>query len=152
MSFASVLMHAQVGSRGEIQFEVASIKPSAPGARGPTLYNPTNTRFAVTNVTLKYLIAYAYDVDESQISGGPSWIGVNEYDIVAKPQGEASRERVKAMAGSLLAERLNLKLHRESTEQRVFALVIAKRGPKLQRSVAEGGPEVRGTRGRLTAR
>jgi uncharacterized protein (TIGR03435 family) len=99
------------------------------------------------------LIAYAYDVGEFQIRGGPSWIRVDEYDIVAKPQGEASIERVKAMTRSLLAERLNLKLHRESAEQPVFALVVAKGGPKLQRSAAEGGPEVRGNgRGRLTMR
>jgi uncharacterized protein (TIGR03435 family) len=152
-SLAQVPMQAQIGSTNEPQFEVTSIKPSAPGTHGPTLYNPTNTRFAVANVTPKYLIAYAYDVSEFQIIGGPSWIDADEYDIVAKPQGEASGERIKAMTKSLLAERFSLKLHRESKEQSVFALVVAKGGPNLQRSAAQGGPEVRGNRGgRLTMR
>lgn len=152
-SLAQVPMQAQIGSASEPKFEVTSIKPSAPGTYGPTLYNPTNTRFAVANVTPKYLIAYAYEVSEFQIIGGPGWIGTVEYDIVAKPQGEATSQRIRAMTKGLLAERLGLKLHRESKDQSVFALVVAKGGPSLQRSAAQGGPEVRGNRlGRLTMR
>src|ERR1700722_10243295 len=85
------------------QFEVASIKPSAPGARGPTIYNPTRERFAITSITAKALIAYAYDVREFQISGGPGWLGSEEYDIVAKPDGDVRGDRVLAMARALLA-------------------------------------------------
>lgn len=152
-SSVRIAMQAQTASAREPQFELTSIKPSAPGTHGPNVYNPTNTRFAVTNVTAKYLIAYAYDVSEFQIIGGPGWIGTDEYDILAKPQGEASVERIKAMTKGLLAERLGLKLHRVSKEQSVFALVVAKGGPNLQRSAAQGGPEVRGNRGgRLTMR
>jgi uncharacterized protein (TIGR03435 family) len=133
------------------QFEVASIKPSAPGARGPTFYNPTSTRFAVSSITAKALIAYAYDVREFQISGGPGWIGSEEYDIVAKPDGDVRGDRVLAMARALLAERFHLSLHRESKEMPVLALVVTKGGPKLRASTGSG-PEVRGGRGRFVAR
>jgi len=133
------------------QFEVASIKPSAPGARGPTIYNPTRVRFAIDCISPKSLIAYAYDVREFQILGGPKWLGSDQYDVVAKPDGDASSERILAMARGLLAERFRLALHRESKEMPVFALVSAKGGPRLRPSAGQG-PEIRGGRGRLIAR
>ena len=152
MSIALVPLGAQNGTTVGPQFEVASIKPSAPGARGPTIYNPTRERFAITAITTKSLIAYAYDVRDFQVSGGPNWVGSEEYDIVAKPQGEPNNERIQAMARALLAERFNLTLHHESKEMPVLALVVSKGGPRLQPSVGTGGPEVRGGRGRLVAR
>ena len=139
-------MTAQTGTPAALEFEVASIKPSQPGARGPTFYNPTPERFAITSVTAKALIAYAYDLRDFQVSAGPGWLGSNPYDIVAKPQGEVSAERVMAMTRSLLAERFHLKLHRESNEMPVFALLIAKEGLKLAPSTGHG-PEVRGGKG-----
>jgi len=152
LSIARVPIEAQNGTAAEPQFEVASVKPSAPGSRGSTIYNPTRERFAIASITTKSLIAYAYDVRDFQVSGGPSWIVSEEYDIVAKPEGEASNERVLAMARGLLAERFNLRLRHESKEMPVLALVVSKGGLKLQHSVGTGGPEVRGGRGRLVAR
>lgn len=152
LSIARVPISAQNGTSAEPQFEVASIKRSAPGSRGPTIYNPTPKRFAITSITTKGLIAYAYDVRDFQISGVPGWAGSEEYDIVAKPQGDASNERILAMARGLLAERFSLTLHHESKEMPVLTLVVAKGGPRLQPSVGTGGPEVRGGRGRLVAR
>jgi uncharacterized protein (TIGR03435 family) len=152
MSTACLPMGAQNGTAAPPQFEVASIKPSTPGSLGPTIYNPTRERFAIAAITTKSLIAYAYDVRDFQVSGGPNWVGSEEYDIVAKPDGEASNERILAMARGLLAERFNLRLRHESKEMPVFALVVAKGGPRLQPSVGTGGPEIRGGGGRLVAR
>jgi uncharacterized protein (TIGR03435 family) len=152
ISIARVPIGAQNGTTTEPQFEVASVKPSAPGSRGPTIYNPTRERFVIDSITTKALIAYAFDVREFQVSGGPNWVGSVEYNIVAKPQGEASNERILAMTRSLLAERFNLTLHHESRGMPVLALVVAKGGPNLQPSVGTGGPEIRGGRGRLVAR
>jgi uncharacterized protein (TIGR03435 family) len=131
------------------QFEVATVKPSVPCRSGPTIYNPTRERFAVSCITVKSLVAYAFDVRDFQVSGGPSWVGTDQYDIVAKPEGNATSERILGMTKSLLAERFDLKVHRESREQPVLALKIGKGGPKLQPSASGNGPEVRGGRGRL---
>jgi uncharacterized protein (TIGR03435 family) len=152
MGFALVPLGAQNGTTAGPQFEVASIRPGALGARGPTIYNPTRGRFAIDSITTKALIAYAYDVREFQVSGGPGWVGSEEYNIVAKPQGEVSNEKILAMTRSLLAERFNLTLHHESKEMPVLALTVAKGGARLHPSEATGGPEVRGGRGRLVAR
>lgn len=149
IAVATVLLHGQ--NIEPSKFEVASIKRTPPGVRGMTIYNPTPTRFAAQAITAKALIAYAYDVREFQISGAAGWIASDQYDIVAKPQGDASSEHVMAMARTLLAERFNLKLHRESKTMPVFALVVAKGGSKL-RPVTGTGPEVRGGRGSLTCK
>ncbi len=151
-SIALVRLGAQNGTTAGPQFEVASIRPGAPGARGPTIYNPTRGRFAIDSITTKALIAYAYDVREFQVAGAPSWAGSEEYNIVAKPQGEASNEKILAMTRSLLAERFNLTLHHESKEMPVLALTVARRGARLHPSEATGGPDVRGGRGHLVAR
>lgn len=147
-----LLILAGISSEAQTpQFEVASVKPSVPCRSGPTIYNPTRERFAVSCMSLKDLVAYAFDVRDFQVSGGPSWAGTDQYDVVAKPEGSATSERILAMARSLLAERFELKFHRESREMPVLTLKIAKGGPKLQPSVGSG-PEVRGGRGRLVTR
>ena len=126
MLIARIPAAAQNGLAAGPQFEVASIKRSAPGSRGQTIYNPTAVRFAITSITTKSLVAYAYDVRDFQVSGGPGWIESEEYDIVAKPQGEATTERILAMARGLLAERFKLTLHHESKEMSVLALTVAR--------------------------
>ncbi len=66
--------------------------------------------------------------------------GSERYDIVAKPEGEGdvTPDQLKPMIQALLAERFKLTLHRETKELPVYALVVAKNGPKLQE--VEGGP------------
>jgi uncharacterized protein (TIGR03435 family) len=152
MNIALVAADAQTNVDLAIRFEVASIKPGTPGMIGPNIYNPTRERFAVESITTKALIGYAYDVREFQISGGPGWLRSEEYTIVARPGGDAGRERILAMVRNLLAERFQLTVHHESKEMPVLELVIAKGGPKLRPSPRADGPEVRGGRSRLIAR
>src|SRR5689334_196546 len=64
-------------------FEVASIKPNTSGDGRVFMQNQPG-RFAATNVTLRQLIRNAYQLQEFQISGGPSWISSDHFDIVAK--------------------------------------------------------------------
>jgi bla regulator protein BlaR1 len=135
-----------------VEFEVASIKPSSPGTIGPTIYNSTRERFAIDGISLKGLIAYGYDVRDFQVSGGPGWVDSDQYDIVAKPQGDITSQSILEMTRNLLAERFNLRLHRETKEMTAFSLTVAKGGAKLQRSEGSAGPEIRGGKGRLVAR
>ncbi len=116
-------------------FEVASIKPSAEDGRRVTVGISPGGRYTATGVTLKFLIMQAYDIRDFQISGGPGWLGSERYDIVAKADTPSlNREKVKVLLKSLLAERFNLKVHRETRELPVYALVVGKNGPKLQKS------------------
>src|ERR1700728_2217002 len=82
------------GGRGYRQtsppaFEAASIKPSK-SEPGSSSGIPTRTgSISARNVTLKRCIRGAYDVQESQIVGGPKWAGEDRYDIEAKAAGPA---------------------------------------------------------------
>jgi uncharacterized protein (TIGR03435 family) len=80
-----------------------------------------------------------------QVTGGPAWLDTDLFDIEAKTSEDLSAEtnrvlalgrpaprKMMLMLQALLAERFNLKMHREIRQENVFALVVAKGGPKLQ--------------------
>jgi bla regulator protein blaR1 len=123
-------------------YEVASIKPDKSGTNMVRImYTPDGV--TATNGTLQMLINAAYGVDDNQISGGPSWLKSDHYDIEAKMDSAAAdelrklgeddrRDARQRMLQTLLAERFKLTLHRETRELPIFVLVVAKDGPKLQ--------------------
>lgn len=127
-------------------FDVASVKPDKSGEMGARIMMQPGGRFVATNVNLKFLIRMAYGVQDFQISGGPSWMNSDKWDIEGKSEGgpvgdmrtmteeqrKADIDRRKQMIQALLADRFQLKLHRESKEAPIYALVVAKSGPKLK--------------------
>src|SRR5580658_5202762 len=115
-------------------FEAASIKPSK-AEPGSSSGIPTRTgSISARNVTLKRCIRGAYDVQESQIVGGPKWVDEDRYDIDAKAAGPAGDHDLMAMLQSLLAERFKLAFHRETRQLPGYALVVGKSGLKAKRS------------------
>ncbi len=128
-------------------FEVASIKPnhSEPGIfSAPTKFDPGKF---VASTTAKSLIEFVFNVRDFQISGGPSWIGDERFDIDAKVDDSVAEElrklpreqqidRMRLMVQSLLADRFALKVHHGTKDLPTFALIIAKGGPKLAESIA----------------
>ena len=87
------------------------------------------------NCTLSVIIQEAYGLRDFQLVGGPAWVldGTGtRFDIQAKAATGTSEDQLKLMAQTLLADRFQLKVHREMRPVPVYALVIAKNGPKLQ--------------------
>jgi uncharacterized protein (TIGR03435 family) len=118
-------------------YDVASIKPGKSGNGSTLLYRLDG--FTAAGLPLKFLIKEAYGIEEDQISGAPNWINSEAYDIEAKVDGAdaAELERLseaqrKLMLQSFLGDRFKLKIHWETKQLTVLALVIAKNGPKLQ--------------------
>ena len=116
-------------------FEVASVKPSVPGAPyskfmegGPGTSDPT--RLAFNNADLRSLVLYAYDVRLSQFSA-PAWLPEARFDIVAKVTAGASRQDVRPMLQNLLIERFHLRTVHQLREADAYALTTAKGGPKM---------------------
>src|SRR5258708_2136449 len=70
------------------QFEVASMKIPDPKGRGTRVQMAPGGGMTANGVTAKFLIQQAYSVKEFQITGGPSWIGSERYDISTKAEGE----------------------------------------------------------------
>ncbi len=93
-------------------------------------------QFMAHNHTLKTLLAAAYNLSPVAISGGPTWVESNRYDILAKTAGEArpSLDEQMAMLRKLLSERFQLGFHREEKQLPIYELTVAKGGPKLKES------------------
>ena len=85
----------------------------------------------IATASVRVLMQNAYAMQPFQIAGGPDWINSERYEIEAKADGNANRAQMFLMLQSLLEERFHLKIHRETKELPVFALVAAKSGLKL---------------------
>jgi bla regulator protein BlaR1 len=132
-------------------FEVASIKPDRSGT-GKAGIQVTPGRFNATNITPKLLIDFASDIKDPQLSGAPGWISTERYDVEAKEEDSADLARrtpeqrekqLRLMMRSLLADRFKLKLVHQTKELPVYALVVAKGGPKIKESAGtpdDAGP------------
>jgi len=132
LALSSSLAFGQASAKAQA-FDVASVR-LCQHAVGPDYNNQitySQTGITARNVTLKRLIAEAYRLQMSQISG-PSWLDRNEYDIEARAPGIASREQIARMLQSLLVDRFKMTKHSEMREMRVYELVIGKSGPKIQ--------------------
>src|SRR5690242_21063180 len=70
-------------------FEVTTIRPNRSGAVQSAVFLQPG-RFVAENATVKMLIAYAYAVKDFQISGGPSWIDSERFNIIAKEDESVS--------------------------------------------------------------
>jgi bla regulator protein BlaR1 len=150
LRIAAFTLAAMAYAQPRPSFEVASIKPSNSADRR-VMFNVQSGRFTAANVTVKKLIQEAYGIKDFQISGGPSWIGSDLFDLAAKPETSAKFDQIQLMLQSMLAERFQLVLRRETREMPVYALVVAKNGPKFEKANESAQPVVRIRRGLLVA-
>jgi uncharacterized protein (TIGR03435 family) len=129
-------------------FEVASVKRAAGG--GPPGDIPRNMEsspgsFAMRNVPLRYALEWGYDLKDYEISG-PDWINAEErYDIIARAAGPATNEQMRPMLQALLTECFKMKLHRETRDLPVYALLPGKGAPKVKPASAEGDATLSGS-------
>ncbi len=120
-------------------FEVATIKPSSPEEHISILVNPSGSQFNTTATSLTNLITFAYGLHPRQVTGGPSWMETDKYDLLAKPdtQGMPNEKQLRTMMQKLLADRFKLAFHRDTKELSVYAIVVGKTGAKLTKSTAD---------------
>lgn len=122
-------------------FEVATIKLTDPAFGGILIQFPGGT-LSLRGFTLKDIIAFAYSVDSRQIVNIPKDLESVRYDVVGKaetPLTPASAD-VRPMVQALIAERFQLKFHRETREIPVYVLTVAKNGHKMKaRTEGDGG-------------
>jgi bla regulator protein blaR1 len=117
------------------KFEVASVRRAVrSGGPGDVPQNMESSpgHFAMRNKPLRYCLEWAYDLKDYEIAG-PDWIKDEErYDIVANAAGPATNDQMRPMLQALLIERFQMKLHRETREMQVYALVLGKGAPKVK--------------------
>ncbi len=143
-------MHAQDGKAPMAvpTYDAVSIKPNKAGD-GRIMINQGQDRYAGSNVTLKMLLRYAYNLTtDEQISGLPGWAENDHFDVEAKLDAETVAAQKKMskqdsavqrqqMLQVMLADRFKLKVHHEQKELTVYNLVVAKGGTRLKENVAE---------------
>ena len=83
---------------------------------------------------------WAWGYENFQVAG-PKWRDYPTdviYDIVAKTASPVPESLLKLMLQALLKERLGLAYHIQTRELPVYALVVARNGPKFHKSETEG--------------
>lgn len=122
-------------------FEVASIRPHEGRLQMLRGFSSSGTRVTMEGYLPIYLVMEAYNLKVYQVAFAPSATQSEYvyYDIVAKAEGDGAptRDEFRPMLQKLLAERFNLKVHREMREMPVYALVVGKNGPKFKESAPD---------------
>jgi uncharacterized protein (TIGR03435 family) len=154
---ACILALATIALARAQTFEVSSVKPSASGNNGysggchgiDSVYGPSRAaeapplgRCVIRDARLSHLIYMAYGLSTmSMLKGGPDWLalGTERFDLEAKAEdpGKTTEAQLFGMLRNLLAERFQLKFHREEKDIQGFALVLAKSGPRFREAGSE---------------
>jgi uncharacterized protein (TIGR03435 family) len=117
------------------EFEVASIKPTEGSGRldaaATVGLRITGTQVRISGLSLKDYIGMAYDREPPQVIA-PEWTGQVRFDISANLPAAGTREQIPQMLQALLADRFELKVHKESREFPIYALVVGKGGLKIK--------------------
>jgi uncharacterized protein (TIGR03435 family) len=130
---------------GKMAFEVVSVKlnksglPQPGGRNMPTSniplndgddYSSTGGLFSATNTPLSAYMAFAYKLTISQdrllVPQLPKWATADRFDIEARAQGNPTRDQMRLMMQSVLADRFKLAVHFETRQIPVYELILAK--------------------------
>jgi uncharacterized protein (TIGR03435 family) len=136
----------QLLPKAPTEFEVATVRPSAPPAGGGPirlgLQIQPGGRVNIAGLPLKLLVQQAWSVTNDMIVGAPPWMDTDRYDIVGKapeeegagqgpgPGQQVDLDTVWMMVRALLAERFKLATHMEDRPMNAYTLVAAK--PKMK--------------------
>jgi uncharacterized protein (TIGR03435 family) len=117
-----------------LTFEIASIKSSQanPGAVYVIRPLPGGNGYQAQNVPFKLMMSLMYKVPMRQILGGPDWTNTDRFDIEARADHPSSVDDLHVMFQNLLADRFNLRFHKEVKEGPVYALTVEKSGLKMK--------------------
>jgi uncharacterized protein (TIGR03435 family) len=148
-----------------LTFEVVAIKPADPNTQGGGIRMLPGGGLNFANISAHFILTFAYDIRDFQLFGEPGWMKTERFDIKTKGDGTgpdpsrppsdaefrkfdyANRQRTRSM----LAERFQLKFHRETRELPVYALVLAKGGHKMKANDGDAPMNMRMNRGQLTS-
>jgi len=122
-------------------FEIADVRPSAHSTNmdrnmsGPSVHAG---RYIIRTATMLDLISSAYSMDPERVYGGPTWLEMDRFDIVAKLPPGSNTESHKKMLQELLAERFHLKIH---TDTKPLAAYLLSGGKRSQFKESDGSGE-----------
>ena len=114
-------------------FAVATIKPHDPASNRQG-FDAEGDRYTIHGQTIVSLMMFAYSIDKHQVVDAPDWASRDRFDIegTTDTPGQPNLRQQQEMLQKLLADRFGLKFHRDKRELPVYAIQIAKGGPKLK--------------------
>ena len=132
-------------------FEVVSIRQDSGQGNKQFQFEATPTGYRITAAPMLFVVMTAYPPASgasffipTNVQGAPDWAQKDRYNVEAKVsasdladwQNPARQpEMIHAMLQTMLVERLKLAVHRDTKEESVYSLVVAKSGPKMKESV-----------------
>jgi uncharacterized protein (TIGR03435 family) len=119
-------------------FEVATIKPADPDDRNQG-FRLDGHRISIESNTMTSLICFAYSIQKTQIVNAPQWFNEQTWNIDGVPdtEGKPNWHQYRRMLQKLLSTRFGLVMHHDKRELSVYAITIAKGGPKLEKSKSD---------------
>jgi len=114
------------------KFDVVTVKPSDPNRPGK-LFTMRGRHIVTINTNANDLVSFAYGVHAKQIVGAPEWFGTEKFDVDGVPDvdGQPSSDQMKMLIQDVLRQRFNLQFNHEERTLSVYALTVAKGGPKM---------------------
>ncbi len=140
--FLAILLMSPCFGQPKLEFDAASIKPAPP----PQVVGRVSVRTSLStdtgsltflNVSMRDLIMQAFKVQSYQITG-PDWMSDTRFDVSARFTPGSTQEQSQQMLQALLADRFLMKVHSETKDFPIFALVVAKGGSKLKPTETSG--------------
>jgi uncharacterized protein (TIGR03435 family) len=120
-------------------WEVATVRPGNPDDTNGQRIRFRGRYVMILDHTVEDILLIGYGVQKSQLAGEPDWVKTERWDVDGVPdvEGEPSMRQLQAMMQKILMERFELKSHREQRVMPVFALTVAKGGPKITPDVSD---------------
>jgi uncharacterized protein (TIGR03435 family) len=138
--------HSQESQAKPPAYDVVAIKPNKSGS-GNVSIDVNDDTYTASNVSLKMLLESAYDIKQDLISGLPGWANSGRFDVSAKivdmdaeTVKKLTSDQRRVMMQQLLAERFQMKVHKQTETLPVYEMVVAKGGAKIK-EVPPVGPD-----------
>jgi uncharacterized protein (TIGR03435 family) len=146
----SLLALASIAAGQERRFEAVAIR-AAKDVNGDYGWSWKGRRFTASAIYIKSLIAWAYDLKEFQLEGGPKWMANDRFNITAAAEGEKepSDPEFKRMVQIMLIERFQLKTHSETKDMSSYVLHKIPGGATLKGTLASTSGNISMRRGHL---
>ncbi len=150
---------AQAPADQKLSFDIASVRENktglpptgdAPDTNVPLgpgdVYSPTGGLLTIKNFAPIQFIAFAYRLTSSQmdelVAHAPAWITQSRYNLQARTdKTNVTKNELRLMMRSLLADRFGLVVHYEAKVTSVFAMQLVKpgtTGPRLRPHPVDG--------------
>ncbi len=139
---AAAALFAQLppGVPADLRFEVASLKLSH-GDPDTFWVRPAagGERYEAVNCPVRLMFQVAFRIRAEQITGIPSWLDHQSFDMQAKAEKPSTADELHVMLVNLLADRMHLRYHVEKRDMQMYALLVSKEGAKLSRRESAAG-------------